>query len=195
MQAVRLHPAPELSPAYSPVNPAPISSLRLDRIPKPKLTKPGELLVRIKATTVIRDALTWPETYATEYAILGHDFSGIVEEVFENPDEVGPLFMPGDEVFGMTHIDRGSAWAQYTVVKEDELVRIPKNLTWEEAASLPLSALTAYQAIFEHAKIPLPEFLGGNARDGKEERPILITGQLEESAFTLYSLLRWPVYL
>ncbi|KAJ5513241.1 hypothetical protein N7463_002793 [Penicillium fimorum] len=176
MRAIRVHPASASSLPYSPANPAPSSSLHLDQIPRPKPKCQGELLVRVKATTVIRDALTWPETYATEYAILGHDLSGIVEETYEKSGDVQSIFKSGDEIFGMTHADRGSTWADYTVVKEEEIAQKPKNLNWEQAASLPLSALTAYQALFEHGGIPLPAQLNGDERHRANSPKILVTG-------------------
>ncbi|PLN74648.1 hypothetical protein BDW42DRAFT_181908 [Aspergillus taichungensis] len=177
MLAVRLHPAPSDSKPYSPSNPAPSSALRLDKVPIPKPSRQGELLIKVMATTVIRDALSWPETYATDFAIPGHDFSGVVENVFLSPEGGSRTtqFRRGDEVFGMAHTDRGSTWAEYTIVTEDEVARKPERLTWEEAASLPLSGLTAFEALFEHARIPLPAEQGKADRKLKGQR-LLITG-------------------
>lgn len=153
MQAIRVHPAPASSSPYSPTNPAPSSALRLDHnVPVPKPSKRGELLVFVKATTVIRDMLTWPETYSHEFAILGNDLSGIVTEVFSEDCR----FKPGDEVFGMAHTERASAWAEYCIVKDDEIALKPKDFTWGQAAALPLSAQTAYEALFNHAGVPVP---------------------------------------
>uniref|UniRef100_A0A060T9R0 ARAD1D13794p n=1 Tax=Blastobotrys adeninivorans TaxID=409370 RepID=A0A060T9R0_BLAAD len=153
MQAVRVHPAPKDSTPYSAANPAPSSALQVDQnvlVPVP--SAPGELLVKVKATTVIRDMLTWPESYAHEYAILGNDFSGIVTEVFSGTSK----FKPGDEVFGMADVDRASTWAEYTIAKEDEVVLKPASLTFAQAAAMPLSAHTAYEALFEHTSIARP---------------------------------------
>ncbi|OJJ76715.1 hypothetical protein ASPBRDRAFT_116436 [Aspergillus brasiliensis CBS 101740] len=174
MQAIRLHPAPPTSTPYSPSNPAPSTALRLDRdvtIPEP--SAPGELLIRVKATTVIRDMLTWPETYEHEYAILGNDVAGIVVKTFSSSSK----FKPGDEVFGMTNTSRAAAWAEYTIVTEDEVVRKPSTLTFAEAAAIPLSAQTAYESLFEHARIARPtveEILSRSAT--KKECSVLITG-------------------
>lgn len=174
MQAIRLHPAPPESTPYSPSNPAPSTALQLDHdVPIPVPSAPGELLIRVKATTVIRDMLNWPETYAHEYTILGNDVAGIVTEVFSSASK----FKPGDEVFGMANADRAATWAEYTIVKEDEVVRKPATLTFAQAAALPLSAQTAYEALFEHARIPLPtveEFLARPAT--KRNHRTLITG-------------------
>lgn len=173
MQAIRVHPAPKHLEPFSPSNPAPPSALQLDKIPIPKPENHGDVLIRVKATAVIRDSLTWPETYATELAILGHDFAGVVE------DGGTTRFQRGDQVFGMTSADRGSTWAEYTIAKEGEIARKPRDLSWEEAASLPLSGLTAFEALFEHAGLPWPESSPGEG--GKEEQPrigkrVLVTG-------------------
>jgi NADPH2:quinone reductase len=174
MQAVRLHPAPNGSKPYSPTNPAPPSALKLDKIPIPKPSRQGEILIRVKATTAIRDALTWPETYATEFTIPGNDFCGIVEDVFVNPDSTTTTqFKRGDEVFGMTHADRASTWAEYAIVHEHEATLKPEKLTWEEAACLSLSGLTAFEALFEHAGLPFSDAVGGEEMVGKR---VLITG-------------------
>lgn len=153
MQVIRLHPAPPGTAPYSPSNPAPSTALHLDHdISVPVASAPGELIVRVKATTVVRDMLTWPETYVHEFTIIGNDVAGIVSEVFSPMSK----FKPGDEVFGMTDADRAATWAEYTIVKEDEIDRKPASLTFAQAAALPLSAHTAYEALFEHAGIPRP---------------------------------------
>ena len=173
MQAIRVHPGPKHLVPFSPSNPAPPSALQLDKVPIPKPESPGDVLIRVKATTVIRDSLTWPETYATELAIPGHDFAGIVED--------GGItgFQRGDQVFGMASADSGSTWAEYTVVREGEIARKPRNLSWEEAASLPLSALTAFEALFEHAGLPWPEGSPGDGEKAEQPRKgkrVLVTG-------------------
>lgn len=85
---------------------------------------------------------------------MGHDFSGTVVSVYgERPGKDAPL-KPGDEVYGMAHADRGGTWAEYAVVTTDEACLKPNRLTWAEAAAVPLSGLTAYQALFEKAGVP-----------------------------------------
>lgn len=152
MQAARVHPNnSNASPPYSEKNPAPLSALHVDKeLPIPQPTRPGELLVRVRATTVIRDALTWPETYLKEYSIPGHDFAGTVVSVYGEQRD----FKPGDEVYGMVHANRGGTWADYAVVTVEEACLKPTHLTWAEAAAVPLSGLTAYQALFEKAGVP-----------------------------------------
>src|ERR1700742_4187154 len=158
MDAIRLHPN-EAGPSspYSEVNPAPSAALIFDHeVPVPQPQQPGELLVRVEATTVVRDALTWPETYRKEYNILGNDFSGTVVSV--GGDLRHSRFKPGDEVYGMAAASRAGTWAEYAVVSAEEACLKPRSLTWAEAAAVPLSALTAYQALFEKARIVPPDF-------------------------------------
>ncbi|KAL4953949.1 hypothetical protein BDW69DRAFT_164215 [Aspergillus filifer] len=174
MQAIRLHPAPPEAIPYSPSNPATSAALQLDyNVPIPKPSKPGELLIRVKATTIIRDMLTWPEAYTHENAILGNDVAGIVTGVFSSDGK----FKPGDQIFGMADVDRAATWAEYTIMKEDEIALKPTGLTFAQAAALPLSALTAYEALFDHARIPLPTVEEVKSRTTrKQEQRVLITG-------------------
>ncbi|KGO44263.1 Polyketide synthase, enoylreductase [Penicillium expansum] len=167
MQAIRVHPAPPSETRYSPTNPAPTTALHNDKIPIPTPTAPNQLLIHIKATTVIRDMLTWPETYYQTYTIPGHDFSGTVASV--SPGSTTTL-QPGTAVFGMTSADHGSTWASYALVTTDEVALKPAGLGWEEAAALPLSAQTAYEALFVHAGLPLPLRLSGGSAQSEPQR-------------------------
>ncbi|KAJ6006794.1 secondary metabolism biosynthetic enzyme [Penicillium sp. IBT 35674x] len=174
MQAIRVHPAPSGSPPYTPSNPAPSTALSLNQnVPIPEPSQPGDILIRVEATTIIRDMLTWPETYAHEYAILGSDFSGTVTEVHSSDSK----FSPGDAVFGMTDVNRAATWAEYTIAKEDEVALKPTSLEFARAAAMPLSASTAYEALFEHARIPRPtvDQLATQSTHMKNQR-VLITG-------------------
>lgn len=74
------------------------------------------MLVRIKATTIVRDSLTWPELYQDPGAQPGNDFSGVVVSVFAGEGSPPAPFRPGDEVYGMLGAERGGAWAEYAVV-------------------------------------------------------------------------------
>ncbi|KAI9035556.1 NADP-dependent oxidoreductase [Aspergillus affinis] len=180
MQAVRVHPAPPKATPYSPSNPAPSTALHLDSdIPIPKPSQPEELLVRVKATSIVRDMLAWPETFAHEYAIPGNDVSGIVTQVF-SPDS---KFKPGDEIFGMADADRGATWAEYTIMKESEVTLKPTTLSFVQAAAVPLSAQTAYEALFDHAGLSRPAVQDVKARLGargqepeQKQQRVLITG-------------------
>ncbi|KAF7197977.1 putative zinc-binding oxidoreductase, mitochondrial [Pseudocercospora fuligena] len=163
MKAIGVKAAAPGTTTYSTSNPAPSSAIiTVERhIPKPQ--KAGDVVVKVKATTVTRDGLTWPELYEGENpAQLGNDFSGIISAVYEGETE----FNIGDEVYGMTSAHRGGAWAEYVLVEKDEFARKPHDLSWEQAACLPMSAMTADQALFVHA---------GLNRSGSS-KTVLVTG-------------------
>ena len=112
----------------------------------------NELLIKIHATTVtFGDAMLRRMKFPVRLVfglfmgglgknkILGHEFAGEVEAV---GDEV-TLFKPGDQVFASAGM-RGGAHAEYICVAEDSMVAIkPKNITFEEAAAVPVGAHTA----------------------------------------------------
>ncbi len=75
--------------------------------------------------------------------ILGGDYSGVVAEVGNQI----PNFKIGDEVFGMVNAFKGGTYAEFVSVKKDQIAPKPQNLNFEEAASLPLVSLTAYQSL------------------------------------------------
>jgi alcohol dehydrogenase len=77
--------------------------------------------------------------------VLGHDVAGVVAKV-------GPRvrqFKPGDEVYARADDFRIGTFAEFVPVRETSLALKPKNLTMEEAASIPLVGLTAWQALVE----------------------------------------------
>jgi NADPH:quinone reductase-like Zn-dependent oxidoreductase len=76
---------------------------------------------------------------------VGADLAGRVEAVGKDVKE----FQPGDEVFGTS----GAAWAEYACALEDRLVSKPANLSFEEAAAVPVAALTALQALRDKGRI------------------------------------------
>ncbi|KAI4255608.1 MAG: hypothetical protein LQ352_002496 [Teloschistes flavicans] len=149
MKAARVRAtSPEGTPYGFPGNPAPSSAIEIHNdIPKPQISKPGELLIQVKASTVFRDNLEWNELYPPNHAQLGNDFAGVVVAVHESEQDFGI----GDHVYGMAHANRGGTWAEYAIVTSEEAIRKPASLSWEEAAALPGSALTADQALFMHA--------------------------------------------
>ncbi|PYH99026.1 quinone reductase [Aspergillus ellipticus CBS 707.79] len=168
MQAVSIRQGP--STPYSAANPAPASALFLDdNAPIPPLTRPGELLVRVHAATVTRDELTWPETYGPNGStILGHDFAGEVVDTFDHADTG---LRAGDPVYGMTAAKCAhSTWAQFAVVQRAETARKPTRLDWAGAATVPMSALTAWQALFVHAGVAEPDLSNNNNKKKKKKK-------------------------
>jgi NADPH:quinone reductase-like Zn-dependent oxidoreductase len=81
--------------------------------------------------------------------ILGNDVAGVVVRVGRSVRR----FKPGDEVYARPHHDRIGTLAQFIAMNEADVAVKPKNLTMEEAASLPLVGLTAWQVLIERAKL------------------------------------------
>jgi alcohol dehydrogenase len=130
------------------------SALRLADIPVPEL-RDDEVLVEVHAAGVnqldskIRDGefkLILPYRLPTA---LGHDVAGIVARV-------GPRvqrFRPGDAVYARVDDFRIGTFAEFVPVREESLALKPAGLTMEEAASVPLVALTAWQALVARANL------------------------------------------
>ncbi|WP_426803923.1 NADP-dependent oxidoreductase [Stenotrophomonas sp. SrG] len=81
--------------------------------------------------------------------VLGNDLAGTVERVGAGVHE----FKPGDEVYARVEDDRIGTFAEFVAVKAASVARKPGNLDMMEAASLPLVALTAWQALVETARV------------------------------------------
>ncbi len=80
---------------------------------------------------------------------LGWDVSGVVEAVGENVSN----FKVGDEVYSRPDIARNGTYAEYVAIKNTELAFKPNTIDHAHAAGLPLAGLTAYQALFDIAKL------------------------------------------
>jgi NADPH:quinone reductase-like Zn-dependent oxidoreductase len=116
---------------------------------------PGEARVRVVAAGVTPGELDWPATYEDRTgadrlpSILGHEFAGIVDAV--GPDTAGAKI--GDAVFALSDFWRDGAYAEYTVIVASDLAPMPSTIDFITAAAAPLSALTAWQALFDHANL------------------------------------------
>ncbi len=129
-------------------------TLKLIEIAEPVL-KENEVLVQIHSAGVnqldskIRDGefkLILP--YKTPF-ILGHDVAGIVTKVGSKVTR----FKIGDEVYARPADPRIGTFAEFIAINENDLAIKPKELTMEEAASIPLVGLTAWQALIEKANL------------------------------------------
>jgi NADPH:quinone reductase-like Zn-dependent oxidoreductase len=130
--------------------------LRIEDIAKPV---PGDdqLLVKVRAAAI--NPLEWHYMRGTPYIMrlgtglrkpkvtqLGVDYAGTVEAVGKNVTQ----FKPGDEVFG----GRTGALAEYVTVLEDRAVVLkPANVTFEQAAAIPIAAITALQGLRDKGKV------------------------------------------
>ena len=128
--------------------------LALGSAPEPRPGR-GEVLIHVWAAGVIRTELHWYPTWhrnsgeARSEPVPGHEFSGTIAALGE--DVSG--FQVGDEAFGMNDWYANGAMADFCLAPAAALARKPGRLTHVEAASVPISALTAWQALFDHARL------------------------------------------
>jgi len=128
------------------------SALRLAEMPTPEL-RDDEVLIKVHAASVnqLDSKISSGEfKLILPYRlplILGHDAAGVVVKA-------GPRvrqFKPGDQVYGRADDFRIGTFAEFVAVKEASLALKPKGLSMEEAASIPLVGLTAWQALMAKA--------------------------------------------
>lgn len=123
-------------------------------MPKPK-TGDDEVLVEVYSVGVnpidikLRKGEMKPLLTYKLPLIIGADLAGKVLEVGSSVTR----FKKGDEVYASLSTSKMGAFAEYVAVKEHDLSLKPKNLTFDEAASLPMVALTGYQALHDVAKV------------------------------------------
>jgi NADPH:quinone reductase-like Zn-dependent oxidoreductase len=108
---------------------------------------PGEALVRVHAAALTRGELDWPVDRLP--AIPSYELCGVIEAVGDGVDRVSP----GDKVFALTPFDRDGVAADYAALPTDLLVPSPQALGDAESAAIPLPALTAWQALFDHGRL------------------------------------------
>ncbi len=124
----------------------------IDVVERPE-PRAREVLVRVAAAGVGRwDALTREGRNATHPSlplILGSDISGVVETIGTGVSNVAA----GDEVFGVTNPQFCGAYTDAAVARAPMLARTPDGLTHLQAASVPVVAVTAWQMLFEYAKV------------------------------------------
>lgn len=134
--------------------------LQLKDVAKPALTE-NEVLVKVHAASV--NAADWHLLTADIFlvrlmgmglfkpkkTILGADIAGRVEAVGRNVKQ----FQPGDEVFGDISMHGNGSFAEYATAPESALALKPANLSFEEAAAVPLAATTALQGLRDQGQI------------------------------------------
>ena len=129
--------------------------LQLGEVEQPELT-PDRVRVRVHAAGVnpldrhmmkglLIARLTGSGLLKPKKKLMGADFSGTIEEVGSGIS----TYHAGDEVFGMGP----GTFAEYVCAREDRVARKPKELTHEQAASIPVAAVTALQALRDWGKL------------------------------------------
>jgi len=123
-------------------------------VPRPEPGE-GELLVRVRATGVTPSELLWyPTTHTKEggkrtSTVPGHEFSGVIAALDTSTKD----FNVGDEIYGMNDWFADGATAEFCLTQPQNVALKPKSLTHEVAATVPIGALTAWQGLFDRAKI------------------------------------------
>jgi NADPH:quinone reductase-like Zn-dependent oxidoreductase len=143
MRAIRLH---QVSGS---------EALLYEDAPKPS-PKGNEVLVRVHATAITPTEFAWYPTFHTPEGgarpfpiILGHEFSGVV-------DAIGPACMGvqvGDLVYGLSDWFIDGAQADYCLTVPANIAPKPPSLDHTQAAAVPISALTAWQALIDRAQL------------------------------------------
>src|SRR5690349_18032048 len=147
MKAVRLHTrgGPE--------------ALAYEDAPRPE-PGDGEVLIQVHAAAVTPTEFQWAPTWTTRSGeprpfplILGHEFSGIVAAVGRGV--TAPTV--GEPVYGLNDWFRDGAQAEYCVARADEVAAKPGSVDHVQAAAVPISALTAWQGLFDRAQLAAGE--------------------------------------
>src|SRR6266700_6581671 len=126
--------------------------LVFDDLPMPAIGR-DEILVKVRSTAVnhvdlVKASGTIRQIFPIDLPwIPGHEFSGVVEQIGSDV----AAWAPGDAVFGAN--GTGAAYAEYLAVKPATIARKPSNLSFEEAASVPVASQTAWEGIFTHGHL------------------------------------------
>jgi NADPH:quinone reductase-like Zn-dependent oxidoreductase len=125
--------------------------LAFDDVPMPAIAR-DEILVKVKSTAVnhldlVKASGTLRQIFQIALPwIPGHEFSGIVEQIGSDVS----AYVPGDAVFGTSE---SGAYAEFLALKPATVVRKPSNLSFEEAASVPVASQTAWEGLFTHGHL------------------------------------------
>ena len=128
--------------------------LKYEDAPIPEI-KDEEVLIKVHSASV--NPVDWKvrEGYLKEMMnhelplVLGWDVSGVIETIGKKVTN----FQIGDQVYSRPDIGRNGSYAEYIAVKSEEVSLKPKSLDHNHAAAIPLAALTAWQGLFDIAKL------------------------------------------
>lgn len=138
----------------------PLDVLQLRQVPTPEPSE-GEVLVKLFASSVnplddfsIRGPLFFVPKLGRllkpTHKIAGADYAGIIESTGRDVNQ----FRPGDAVFGASFTGKAQGgFAEYVCAREDALAPKPTNLSFEQAAAVPVAAITALQALRDHGGV------------------------------------------
>lgn len=151
-------------------------NITLNDIPKPEISD-SEVLIRVRAAAVNPVELliaTGSVRLFQDYPMpltLGNECSGIVEQVGSKVKD----FQKGDSVYTRLPIGKIGAFAEYVAVEQDAVAKMPEGYDFNTAAAIPLTGLTAYQAMVEELEAKPGETIlipGGSGSFGQMAVPI-----------------------
>ncbi|GAA1677957.1 NADP-dependent oxidoreductase [Kribbella yunnanensis] len=128
--------------------------LTLTDVPYPHSAE-NDVIVEVQAAGFTRGELTWPGTWTDRAgrdrtpSIPGHEVSGVVAELGYGTTGL----TVGQRVFGLTDWTRDGSLAEFVAVEARNLAPLPADIDHITAAALPISGLTAWQALFDHAHL------------------------------------------
>lgn len=124
--------------------------LKLEEVPRPQ-PRENEILIKVIAAGVNPvDAMIRAGKFGAKAPIIpGYDIAGVVEKAGAKVTKL----KTGDAVYAYIDIPRGGGYAEYTTATEKEAALKPKSISFTEAAAVPVVALTAWQALFDSAKL------------------------------------------
>lgn len=128
--------------------------LALRELPYPHAAE-NDVVVRVHAAGFTPGELTWPATWTDRAgrdrtpSVPGHELSGVVAELGYGTTGL----TVGQRVFGLADWARDGALADYVAVEARNLAPLPADIDHVVAAALPISGLTAWQALFDHGRL------------------------------------------
>jgi NADPH:quinone reductase-like Zn-dependent oxidoreductase len=131
-----------------------LAGLRLAELPYPYLAE-NDVVVRVHAAGFTRGELAWPSTWTDRGgrdrtpSVPGHEVSGVVAELGFGTTGVSV----GQRVFGLADWARDGSLAEYVAVEARNLALLPADVDHAAAAAAAISGLTAWQALFVHARV------------------------------------------
>lgn len=131
-----------------------VGALTLTDLPYPHASE-NDVIVRVHAAGFTRGELDWPATWSDRAgrdrtpSVPGHEVSGVVAELGYGTTGL----TVGLRVFGLTDWARDGSLAEYVAVEARNLAPLPADVDHTVAAALPISGLTAWQGLFDHARL------------------------------------------
>lgn len=148
-------------------------------IPSPTST---QHLIRVHAFGITKGELLWPEPCSLSFPIPAFDIAGTI---LTSPSSTSK-YQPGTRVYALTGFERPGNAREVTLVDEGEIAVIPEGMSFEEAAAVPMSAETAWQALFVQGGL-----VGKERADENKGIRVLVVGASGAVGIWAVQLAKW----